>query len=50
MILKSKHKKDRFFEYMSIDSGRIIVDLAKEKPLIKTIEKLKVNKADESKI
>jgi len=42
---KNKQNKDKYFEYMFIDSGRIIGVLGKEPPLITTREELKVDKA-----
>jgi len=42
---KNKQNKDRFFEYMFIDSGRIIGVLGKVPPLMTTREELKVDKA-----
>ena len=42
---KNNQNKDKFFEYMFIDSGRILVVLGKEPPLITTSEELKVDKA-----
>ena len=42
---KNKQNKDKFFEYMFIDSGRIFGVLGKEPPLMKTREELKVDKA-----
>ena len=42
---KNKQNKDRFFEYMFIDSGRIIGVLGKEPPLMTNREELKVDKA-----
>ena len=41
---KNNQNKDKFFEYMFIDSGRIIGVLGKEPPLMKTREELKVDK------
>ena len=43
----SKNNKniDKFFEYIFIDSGRILGVLGKEPPLITTREELKVNEA-----
>ena len=38
---KNKQNKDKFFEYMFIDSGRIIGVLGKEPPLMTTREELK---------
>ena len=47
---KNKQNKDKFFEYMFIDSGRIIGVLGKEPPLMTTREELKVDKSrDECK-
>ena len=40
---KNKQNKDKFFEYMFIDSGRILGVLGKEPPLITTREELKVD-------
>ena len=42
---KNNQNKDKFFEYMFIDSGRILCVLGKEPPLITTREELKVDKA-----
>ena len=42
---KNNQNKDKFFEYMFIDSGRILGVLGKEPPLITTREELKVDKA-----
>ena len=44
---KNNQNKDKFFEYMFIDSGRILGVLGKEPPLMKTREELKVDKARE---
>ena len=44
---KNIQNKDKFFEYMFIDSGRILGILGKEPPLMTTREELKVNKARE---
>ena len=44
---KNKQNKDKFFEYMFIDSGRIIGVFGKEPPLMTTREELKVDKARE---
>ena len=41
----NKQNKDKFFEYMFIDSGRILGVLGKEPPLMTTREELKVDKA-----
>ena len=42
---KNNQNKDKFFEYMFIDSGKIIGVLGKEPPLMKTREELKVDNA-----
>ena len=42
---KDNQNKDKFFEYMFIDSGRILGLLGKEPPLMTTREELKVDKA-----
>ena len=42
---KNNQNKDKFFEYMFIDSGRILGVLGKNPPLMTTREELKVDKA-----
>ena len=42
---KNNQNKDKFFEYMFIDSGRILGVFGKEPPLMTTREELKVDKA-----
>ena len=42
---KNNQNKDKFFEYMFIDSGRILGVLGKEPPIMTTREELKVDKA-----
>ena len=42
---KNSQNKDKIFEYMFIDSGRILGVLGKEPPLMKTRKELKVDKA-----
>ena len=42
---KNNQNKDKFFEYMFIDSGRILGVLGKEPPLMTTREELDVDKA-----
>ena len=42
---KNNQNKDKFFEYMFIDSGRILGVLGKEPPLMKNRIELKVDKA-----
>ena len=41
----NNQNKDKFFEYMFIDSGRIIGVLGKEPPLMTNRKELKVDKA-----
>ena len=42
---KNKQNKDKFFEYMFIDSGRILGVLGKEPPLMTIRQELKVDNA-----
>ena len=42
---KNNQNKDKFFEYMFIDSGRILGVLGKEPPLMTTREEHRVDKA-----
>ena len=42
---KNNQNKDKFFEYIFIDSRRILGVLGKEQPLMTTREELKVDKA-----
>jgi len=42
---KNSQNNDNFFEYMFIDSGRILGVLGKEPPLMTTREGLKIDKA-----
>ena len=42
---KNNQNKDKFFEYMFIDSGRILGVLGKKQPLMTTREELQVDKA-----
>ena len=42
---KNDQSKDKFFEYMFIDSGRIIGVLGKEPPLMTTREEVKLDRA-----
>ena len=44
---KNKQNKDKFFEYMCIDSGKIIGTFGKEPPVLTTREELKIEKARE---
>ena len=40
---KNKNNKDKFFEYMFIDSGIIVGALGENPPLMKTREELKID-------
>ena len=42
---KNNQNKDKFFEYMFIDSGKVTSVLGKEPPLMTTRVELKVDKA-----
>ena len=42
---KNKQNKDQFFEYMFIDSGKIVGVLGKEPPVFMTREELKIEAA-----
>jgi len=42
---KNYQNKDKFFEYIFIDSGKILGVLGKETPLMTTREELKADKA-----
>ena len=44
---KNKQNKDKFFEYMFIDSGKIVGVLGKEPPILQTREELKSEVARE---
>ena len=44
-LSKNNQNKDKLFEYIFIDSGRIIGVLGKEPPLLTTREELKIDKA-----
>ena len=45
---KNKQSKDKFFEYMFIDSGKIVGVLGKEPPVLTTREELKIEAAREA--
>ena len=45
MFSKNNQNKDKFFEFIFIDSGRILGVLGKEPTLMTTSEELKVDKA-----
>ena len=42
---KNKQNKDQFFEYMFIDSGKIIGTFGKDTPIMTTREELKIEAA-----
>ena len=44
---KNKYKKDNFFEYMFIDSGKITGVFGEQPPVMTTREELKIDKARE---
>ena len=44
---KNNQNKDKFFEYIFIDSGKILGVLGKEPPLLTTREELKIDRARE---
>ena len=44
---KNEQNKDRFFEYMFIDSGKIVGVLGKQPPVLTKREELKIEKARE---
>ena len=44
-FLKNNQNKDKFFEYMFIDSGKILGVLGKEPPLMTTRKEFKIDKA-----
>ena len=45
---KNKQNKDKFFEYMFIDSGKIVGVFGKEPPVMITREELKIEAAREA--
>ena len=46
-FIKNTANKDRFFEYMFVDSGKIIGVLGKEPPVMTRREEFKIEKARE---
>ena len=44
---KNKHNKDKFFEYMFIDSGKITGVFGEQPPVMTKREELKIDKARE---
>ena len=45
---KNKQNKDKFFQYMFIDSGKIVGVLGKEPPVLTTREEIKIEAAREA--
>ena len=45
---KNKQNKDKFFEYMFTDSGKIVGVLGKEPPVLTTREEIKIEAAREA--
>ena len=46
-FVKNTNNKDQFFDYMFMDSGKIISILGNEPPLMKTREEFKIDEARE---
>ena len=46
-FIKNTNNKDRFFEYMFVDTGKIVGVLGKEPPVMQKREELKIEKARE---
>ena len=46
-FLKNIQNKDKFFEYMFIDSGKIVGVLGQQPPVMTTREELKIDEARE---
>ena len=46
-FMRKKQNKDKFFDYMFIDSGKIIGVLGKQLPVMMTREELKIDEARE---
>ena len=46
-FIKNTNNKDRFFKYMFVDTGKIVVVLGKEPPVMQKREELKIEKARE---
>ena len=46
-FLKNKQNKDKFYEYMFIDSGKIIGVLGQQPPVMTSREELRIDKARE---
>ncbi len=46
-FLKNRQSKDKFFEYIFIDSGKIVGVLGQQPPVMTTREELKIEQARE---
>ena len=46
-FIRNKQNKDKFFEYMFIDSGKIVGVLGQQPPVMTTREELKIDEARE---
>ena len=46
-FIRNRQNKDKFFEYMFIDSGKIVGVLGQQPPVITTREELKIDEARE---
>ncbi|ABM72441.1 Hypothetical protein P9515_12341 [Prochlorococcus marinus str. MIT 9515] len=46
-FMRNRQNKDKFFEYMFIDSGKIVGILGQQPPVITTREELKIDEARE---
>ena len=46
-FIRNQHNKDKFFEYMFIDSGKIVGVLGQQPPVMTTREELKIDEARE---
>ncbi len=46
-FIKCTHNEDQFYEYMFIDSGKIVGVLGNEPPIMKTREEFKIEEARE---
>ena len=44
-FIKNKNNADKFFEYMFVDTGKIVGVLGKEPPVMQKREELKIEKA-----
>ena len=42
---KNRHNKDKFFEYMFVDSGIVVGSLGENPPLMKTRKEIKIEAA-----